>query len=351
MRKTRFIQLGSLIGLTGTLFSTTVLADDPCISFIANTGAMYNQQTTTTVFGFQIPGQQKLEDPAKACKGDYLCRISLYTYCTLVGVSDLVVNLLQSDKSDFTSNNATNFSTLGAGLAQNTQKQMGADVQNALIGDFFQDGYSQNSANTISQSNVPLTTTLTGTAIGNELTYQTLLGLPYFSTPESYTDPNNSKNSISVNSALKYIENASSLGITHMVPKQSWRGSTDAKDRYIKYFKTITAVQTYNGYILSGLYANYLNNPQNPTSLTTTQLTLMQNASSGDWLTKIATQDIGVVLRQILLFNSQTYVLLAQLLKTQQDLLATQAMTNTLLVTGNFTTEAQLLHAANPDYK
>ena len=49
-------------------------------------------------------------------------------------------------------------------------------------------------------------------------------------------------------------------------------------------------------------------------------------------LSSVIANDLGWVLRQILLFSSQTYVLMDQLLQTQKQMLATLAMTNTLLV-------------------
>lgn len=356
MRNTRLNHwLSHLLIASTALITTSAFAkDDPCIAFIALAGGTYNQQSGSSTPvngfpGFQVPGNTgtELEDPAKACKSDYLCRISLYTYCTLIGVSDLVVNILKSDKSDFTANNSTYFSTIGAGYAQNTKKQIDPGFQRQLLNDFFNDPSIK--SNIVTETSLPINASTKGSkAVANELSFQTLLGSPYFSTKESYKDPKNPISDTPVDSALNYIENASGLSITHVPPKLSWKGSDDDKNRYIKYYKTISAVQTYNGYVLSGLYANYKNNEKNPTNLTTTQLSLIQNASSSDWLTKVATQSIGEVLRQLLLFNSQSYVLLAQLVKTQQDQLATQAMTNTLLVLANQATELSLYNFANP---
>ena len=102
---------------------------------------------------------------------------------------------------------------------------------------------------------------------------------------------------------------------------------------------TISAIQTYNAYLLSQVYSDYVNGTQ----LTQQQNSLMQQASNAAWFTQVASENIGLVLRQILMYNSQVYVLLSQLVQTQKQALAAQAMTNTLIVIGNEFTGSQLL--------
>ncbi|HSW69048.1 MAG TPA: hypothetical protein VLI69_02665 [Gammaproteobacteria bacterium] len=170
----------------------------------------------------------------------------------------------------------------------------------------------------------------------NDFTYQTMLGSPYVN-----PDPRKEKDK-SVNPALNYIKNVAGLKITHDTPNEKWKGDPVYKAKYNDYYATVSAIQTYNSYVLSQMYADATNG--NP--LSKQQDALMQQASNSDWFAEVASENIGTVLRQILMYNSQTYVLLTQLLQTQKELLSTQAMTNTLLVVGNQFTETQLLSKA-----
>jgi hypothetical protein len=101
-------------------------------------------------------------------------------------------------------------------------------------------------------------------------------------------------------------------------------------------------VQSFNTYVLSALYVDRIKNY----SLSTTQKNLMDIASSEQWFEEVASEEIGVVLRKILLFNSQTYVLLIKLLELQKQQAASQAITNTLLIMGNQFTEKELVNSA-----
>ena len=132
------------------------------------------------------------------------------------------------------------------------------------------------------------------------------------------------------------------MNITHTIPGPNWRGTEENKQKYLSYYSSISAIQTFNGYLLSQLYADYVNGRQ----YTQQQTALIQQASSSDWFTHVASESIGVVLRKILMYNSQLYVLMTELVQTQKQLLSAQAMTNTLLIIGNQFTENQLISKA-----
>ena len=166
----------------------------------------------------------------------------------------------------------------------------------------------------------------------NDLTYQTLLKKPYF------IEQTPSKNTLD-DPAYNYILYSSGLNIQHRSPPTLYPSKSNPSiSMYINYYNTASAVQTYSGYLLSELYAE----SKNDNALQKKQAVLRQQASSASWFTQIASENIGVVLRQILLYNSQTYVLLTELLETQKKMLAAQAMNNALIVAVNQTNEDTL---------
>lgn len=171
----------------------------------------------------------------------------------------------------------------------------------------------------------------------NDITYATLLDKPFFN-----PDPRNNGKNPPVDTAYNYIKNASGLNITHVMPGLNWQGTTLNQQRYYNYYTAISAVQTYNAYILSNLYADY----QSKNEYSKQQTILLQEASGSDWFDAISKEQIGIVLRQILMFNSQIFVLLTQMLQTQKQMVTAQAMTNTLLIIGNQFTENSLLDKA-----
>lgn len=169
----------------------------------------------------------------------------------------------------------------------------------------------------------------------NDITYQTLLNKPYFS-PDSRSN---------VDPAYNYTQYAAGLNIRHLMPSPNWIPDRQhpAVTMYTNYYNTASAVQTYNGYILSELYADAKNNNRSKQ----TQDSLIQQANTSDWFTQIASENLGIVLRQILLYNSQTYVLLAQILETQKKLLASQVMNNALLIAVNLEAENRIYSKAS----
>lgn len=161
-----------------------------------------------------------------------------------------------------------------------------------------------------------------------------LLHAPYFSKDQTE------------NTARNYTEYAAGLNLLHSKPEAGWNEPNNrqhpARLMYARYYNTTSAVQTYNGYILSELYENAKNN----NSSKQTQDDLIKRVSNSNWFAEIASENLGVVLRQILLFNSQTYVLLAQLLETQKKLLVSQTMNNALLIAVNQEAENRIYSKA-----
>jgi hypothetical protein len=171
---------------------------------------------------------------------------------------------------------------------------------------------------------------------GNDLTYPTLLNKPLFS-----PDPRNKPNQPEVDSALNYIKNASGMNIPHTLPAISgWQGTKTDQLAYYNYFSSVMAAQTYGGYVMSGHYAD-MKNPSGPFSKLQKQL--MQQAGDGSWFASIGAADLGVVLRQLLLFQSQSFLVLTQLLVTEKQLLYAQVMNNTLTILNNQFNEKQIL--------
>ncbi len=226
----------------------------------------------------------------------------------LKGVANMAATFLASDDQSTDpvnwSTNWTNEQTWLSGLstdALNNQANQ-LTLQQSLLSSFF--GAANIAAAT--PQNI------------NDLSFTTLLGQPLLS-----PDPRSG-----VNASLNYLTNVSSLGISYPIPGAGWRGSQQAQKNYIQFYNTVTAVQTYNAYVLSGLYED----SQTLSNDNSLQSQLIMQSSNPDWFTSVITNDLGWVLRQILLFTSQSYILMDQLLHTQKQMLATLAMTNTLLV-------------------
>ena len=258
---------------------------------------------------------------------EYLAHIMQYTYATAQSARAIEDYTYQSlvianswilpDTTQTTADLQSSFANLTSAGLQNVTTQIGLQPQ--LTQEFL--------GSSITPSTVPY---------ANDMTYQTLLGQLYFN-----PDPRQT-NQHAVNPAYNYLKNIAGLNITHTIPGPNWRGTEENKQKYLSYYSSISAIQTFNGYLLSQLYADYVNGRQ----YTQQQTALIQQASGSDWFTHVASENIGVVLRQILMYNSQLYVLMTELLQTQKQLLSAEAMTNTLLIIGNQFTENQLISKA-----
>lgn len=214
----------------------------------------------------------------------------------------------------------TNFASTGAAIAANANSQM------ALIPQLNTDQLGTD-ANATTLPNA------------NDLLYSTLLNQLYFN-----PDPRNTPGQPpSVNPPYNYLRNASGIAISHTMPKFNWRGKPADITRYVNYYNTAMSVQSFNGFVL----ANLLAEAQAGNNLTTAQMNLVAAASDSEkWFKTIAGEEIGKVLRQILMFESQSYVLQTQMLQTMKQQLAAQAMANSLLVAVNQTNEKTLLNDA-----
>lgn len=222
------------------------------------------------------------------------------------------------DDSDTTANMQGDFTTLSNSAKTNLGIRDG--IQQTLLSDFF--------GPDITQDNFPG---------ANDMVYQTLIGKPYF--PET----RKTKDGQPVDAGLNYIENASGVHIQHDTPKAGWGGSADNKKKYAAYYSAISSVQTYNAYAMSNVYADY----KNKYAFSETQKSLIDKATSSDWFTEVSTEKIGIVLRQILMFDSQIFVVMSRLLDTQKQALTAQTMTNTLLILLNQSNEDIMVKKAS----
>jgi hypothetical protein len=231
-------------------------------------------------------------------------------------LTELALSWMGPDTSTTTANSQANFTAFTTALLQNTQTA--TNVQAQLLTDFF---------------NPPAVSTMNNDP--SSVAYQTLWG-PY---SNKTTNPPSENNP-----GYNYLKYASALNITRSPIFMDNKNKNNVSARlYNNYYNTVSAVQTFNGYVLSNLYANY----KNGNVLSTSQQQLITQASDGNWLAQIASEYIGTVLRQLLLYNSQTYVLLSQLLQNQQQLLTAQVMTNSLLIAINQPAETQLYNKAS----
>lgn len=168
----------------------------------------------------------------------------------------------------------------------------------------------------------------------NDLTYSTILGAPFFS-----KDPRDTS-SKKVDSALNYILNASGINIPHIAPNLAWQGATTDQDNYQAYYSAVISAETFGAYILSQQYAD-------KTQLNEVQTALVTQASDAtNWMAKVASENIGWVLRQLLLYQSQSLVLMTQLVQTQKQIATASAMTNTLFIANNTQWEGLLVSKA-----
>lgn len=173
-------------------------------------------------------------------------------------------------------------------------------------------------------------------ANADDLSFQTLVGIPY-----SSTKPAQKGQATASGPGYNYVKNAAGMSLTHVVPG-SWSGSKEDQQNYKNYYNTVVAVESFNAYVLSQLYTDATNG-----AVMQSRNTLLQQASDPkQWLTQMASEDLGYVAREQLIYTSAIYVMLSELLNTEKQLLTAQAMTNTLLVLTGQTNEQILLNKA-----
>lgn len=234
---------------------------------------------------------------------------------------ELSFNLQKEDDSTTTQTMQSNFASIGQLMQQDyvtqnsLQLQVMADLVNQPVSGFNL-GADQNGS------------VLKTFPYINDLAYSTMLGLP--PAPKGAANPYN------------YLKNAAGFGLMHDQPGGAWQGGADARQKYRGYYNTIMAIQSFNAYVLSNQYADL----KNGNTFTNTQLDLAKQASDSNWIATIASEEMGKVLRQLLMFQSQSYVLMTQMIQTQKQMVIAQAMTNSAIIAGNLPNEYALAKKA-----
>jgi len=137
-------------------------------------------------------------------------------------------------------------------------------------------------------------------------------------------DPNSDQKSRPEELVKDYVRNLTGANYAFSQPPQTPSGKTPPN--YTFFYHSIAAIQSFGNRILSKLLVVPDKNGQSQREF------LMNQASSSSWFKNIGEEDLGLVLRHILMYDSQIYVQLMKLEKLQQDHVAAQAMTNTLLI-------------------
>ena len=198
---------------------------------------------------------------------------------------------------DVISNNQYVISLLAGQMKSNVTQRI--NLAKTLTNNFLLAG-SSNTSNPTYSSNP------------NELNYTVLYGQKLVS------------DSSSISSLMqKYVTNASGSNLILQQTNPEWKDS-NAKKQYDALYKTLASMQSYNQYLIVGLYKS---DDQNETAQY-----LIDQANSSGWFKKVATEPLGVVLRHLLMFSSQSYVQMDRLLQLQKQQLAVQAMTNELII-------------------
>ncbi len=235
---------------------------------------------------------------------------------TTIGTSlvEYILNWTNPDTSDEPKNSVSAYTqTLGNNIqVQNglDKDQAGVGIQKELLNDLF-----------LGVTNLPTV---------NNLTFISLLKIPYSlpgAKPATKQNP--------PNPAYAFVKNAAGLNMTHFPP---WGGKLNAnkpvsdQQSYADYYSIVMSIESYDAYLLSEFYIDYF---VNKTPLTQQQVTMINQSTQTDWFKQLASQPLGYVLRQILLYESQVFVVLTELLQTNKKMLAAQAMNNTLLILSN----------------
>lgn len=270
--------------------------------------------STSTVYAQTAPGavEQLLE------------LIRQNTYETLKRVNELpdylrqfgefMFNWSQADDSDNTANLQANFTQLGNVILYATDPKA-IQTQTVLNQDLL--GIDpKNPGNFLN---------------ANDLTYSTLIGNRFLN-----PDPRPVNPKTPIVPEYNYIKNASGINIPHERPQPAWQGRRVAQIKYQSLYNTIMAAESFGG---NTLISQYLEGNQ----YLKFQRDLVKKAVDPNFFVEVASQDLGVVFRQLLLFQSQIYVLLTQLVQTQKQLLTAQVINNTLIIASLIPAETGLL--------
>lgn len=240
---------------------------------------------------------------------------------------------MDPDTSDATVAMQANFTELGKLLAQNldAQKSLQATLNSNVLNN---DGNNVVMINNgvATKSDIATEKTL---PYANDLIYSSMLDAPLF--PK---DPRAKEKGKKVDPALNYIKNASGMNLYHEIPSPDWKGTLEAQLRYQSYYNTVMAAKSFGSYVLSYQYAE-------KSQFNTLQKKLIEQASDqAKWFAKVSSENIGFVLRQLLFYQSQSFVLLAQLVQTQQQMVTAQTITNSLLISTNQINESLIISSA-----
>lgn len=269
---------------------------------------------------------------AASASETYLYYIMQYTHGTMTavqnlpqyfrGFAELGIAFMAQDSGDSSiiSQTQSKFAELGQGSTQSREMQNDPAFQQQIMANLLGEEVSAfKGRDPQILSRLPRV---------NDLAYSTMIGAPPV--------PNAEKD------AYEYVKNVAGFNFIRPILSKAWQGDKEAKAKYAKYFDTVTAITSFNAYVMSSLKTDADKNP-NQTKL---QNELMNSVSGSAWLAQVATEEIGKVLRQILLFESQNYVLYSKMQQTQRDMLVAQAMTNSLLMLFNQVQENQLVRNA-----
>lgn len=239
---------------------------------------------------------------------------------------------MEEDKSEPTVTMQGNFTKLGKLLVDTmgAQDDLQTKLNTSLINN---DG---NNVILLNQGMVPRTNLVTAKTMpyANDVLYSSLVQKPLYPKDPRSTDNNK------IDFAMNYIKNASGMNLYHELPNDSWKGRVDSQIKYQSYFNTVMAAESFNSYVLSYQYA--LKDDFN-----TLQKDLIEQASDqAKWFAKVSSENIGFVLRQILFYQSQSFVLLSQLVQTQKQMVTAQTITNSLLIASNSINESLMLSSA-----
>jgi len=250
---------------------------------------------------------------------------------SLVKLGAFIDAWMNPDTSTPTTTMQQSFTQLGNLLTQdmNTQASLQSSLNASLLNNDGSNVYNSNqTGSTASISQNPASTT--NLQYANDLVYSSLLDTPFFpKDPRAGGSPGANKK---IDSSLNYILNASGLNIYHIRPA-GFTGTPASQIRYQGFYNTIMAATSFNGYVLSNVYAD-------KNQFTTLQQTLIQQATDPTkWFAQVSSESIGFVLRQLLLYQSQVFVLLTQMLQLQKQMITAQAMNTAVLIAVNQTNE------------
>lgn len=273
--------------------------------------------------------------------GDYLQQIAINTAgmlkqlnnlpSYLQGLGEFITSWMTNDTSKSTETMQGSFAGIGSSIVQDNAAQLAVQPKLAIT-QFSRLPPAQPFKPTdfTAPLNSP-TSILQIIPNINDLAYSTLLGQPLSPKAPKVAE-----------APLNYVANASGITLNHTIPSLTWQGPLEDQLKYQNYYNTLMSIESFNAYILSGLYAE----AQNGNTLSTAQSALVAQASNSSWLAQIATEELGKVLRQILMFQSQSYVLLTQLLQVQKQTLAAQVMSNSLIIANGQISETVLISNA-----